>query len=258
MFSKVLVKLTSIFLFCMSATSATPSTEQPGEAHNINGDIHARANAPYLCEDPFVWLLRECVGAISPTAWQDVCRWNSFVVIYDYKPGNCPAGTTCLDRIDSLGHFIDCISDETGEPIGKGKSDPQAGTSDVKSGRTQLGNTQQQFSVKVDHDMTDASVAAVFKSECRTFNKKIFLFNVGNELNLGVDDKFLIAPNNVIVGNVHGYRENVCRGDKSKPTMARECYPLGKYNFKAGQTIDFTWGMTGDQEGKLVYGIIPA
>ena len=84
------------------------------------------------------------------------------------------------------------------------------------------------------------------------------MFNVGNELNLGVDDKFLIAPNNVIVGNVHGYKENVCKGDKSSPIKARECYPNGNYDFKSGQTIDFTWGMTGDQEGKLVYAVVPA
>ena len=181
MFNKVLVQLTGIFLFCISATSAAPSG-QPGEVQNIDDDIHARAYKPYLCEEPFIWVRRECVGATGPMAWQDVCRWNSFVVIYDYKPGSCPADTTCLDTFNSHGPFINCISNETGEPIGKGKTDPQAGTSGVKSGRTQLGNTQQQFSVTVDHDMTDASVAAVFKSECRTVNKKIFLFNVGNEL----------------------------------------------------------------------------
>ena len=181
MFNKVLVQLTGIFLFCISATSAAPSG-QPGEVQNIDDDIHARAYKPYLCEEPFIWVRRECVGATGPMAWQDVCRWNSFVVIYDYKPGSCPADTTCLDTFNSHGPFINCISNETGEPIGKGKTDPQAGTSGVKNGRTQLGNTQQQFSITVDHDMTDASVAAVFKSECRTVNKKIFLFNVGNEL----------------------------------------------------------------------------
>ena len=170
MLSKVLVKpLTGIFLFYLfyiSATSASPSG-QPGGLQNINNDIHARAPAPYLCEDPFVFERRECIGTISPHSWQDVCRWNSFVVLYDYKIGNCPQGSTCLDTFGPLGHFIDCISDETGQSIDKGKNDAQTGTSDVRSGRTQLGNTQQQFSVKVDHDMTDASVSAVFKSECR-------------------------------------------------------------------------------------------
>ena len=76
--------------------------------------------------------------------------------------------------------------------------------------------------------------------------------------NSGTDNKFLIAPNNVIVGNVHGYRQNICHGDKSSPTKARECYPMGKHDFKSGQVIDFTWGMTGDQEGKLIYSIMPA
>ena len=172
MLSEFLVKLTGIFLFCISATSTTPPG-QLGDAQNINDDIHARAYKPYQCEDPFVWVRRECVGALNPSAWQDVCRWRSFVVIYDYKPGNCLADTTCLDAFNSIGPFVNCISNEISQPIGKGKSDPQSGMSVVKSGRTQLGNTQQQFSVKVDHDMTDASVAAVFKSEYRTVNKNI-------------------------------------------------------------------------------------
>ena len=85
-----------------------------------------------------------------------------------------------------------------------------------------------------------------------------FSTHVGNQLNLGNDATFIIAPNNVIVGNVHGKKENVCHGDKSNPSKARECYPLGKYDFKAGQIIDFTWGMTSDQEGRLVYGVVPA
>ena len=43
------------------------------------------------------------------------------------------------------------------------------------------------------------------------------------KLNLGVDNKFIIAPsNNVILGNVHGYRENICHGDKSSSTTARQ------------------------------------
>ena len=94
-------------------------------------------------------------------------------------------------------------------------------------------------------------------SHLLVFTVVYFFAHVGNQLNLGVDYKFLIAPNNVIVGNVHGYRENVCHGDKSNPTKARECYPNGTYNFEAGQTIDFTWGMTGNQEGVILYGILP-
>ena len=159
MFRRVLVKLTGIFL-CISATFATPSG-RPREDQNINDERDVQYTPtnvykPYLCEDPFIWVRRECVAANGPMAWQDVCRWDSFVVLYDYKPGSCPADTTCLDGFNAQGNFIRCISNETGEPIGKGKSDPQVGTSDVKSGRTQLGNTQQQYSVTVDHDMTAA------------------------------------------------------------------------------------------------------
>ena len=179
MFRKVLVKLTGIFLFCISATSATPSG-QPRELQNTIDDRDILATPakyrPYLCEDPFRWVRRECVGAVSPMAWQDVCRWDSFATIYDYKPGSCPPGTTCLNTYNASGEFINCISDETGEPSAKGKDDPQVGKSDTKTGRTQLGNTQQIFSVRVDHDMTQASVAAVFESEYRTVNVRCRIF----------------------------------------------------------------------------------
>ena len=84
-----------------------------------------------------------------------------------------------------------------------------------------------------------------------------FLCSCRNQLNLGSDGNFLVAPDNVIVGNIHGETQQVCSGDKSSPTKARECYPNGTYDFKVGQIIDFTWGMTGDQEGKLAYGILP-
>ena len=273
MFNKVLVKLTGIFLLssCISATPATPPG-QPGEAKNITGnvDIRPRAYRPYQCDDPFRWNRRECVGILGPRAWQDVCIWNTYTLIYDYKPGNCPEDTTCLDGFNKYGdRFISCISDRTGKAIAgqtgrkKRTSDPQAGTSGVKRGRTEIGNTQQTFSVSVDHDMTGAAVAAVFQSECRTFSnvhRRIFLqsAHVGNQLNLGDDGSYNITPNNVIVGNVHGYQENICHGNKGNSAAARECYPLGTYDFKEGQTIDFTWGMQADQEGKLFYGIIPS
>ena len=160
MFRKAFVKLTGIFLFCISATSATPSG-RPREVQNINDERAVQYNPsssyiPYQCEDPFVWVRRECVAANGPMAWQDVCRWNSFVVLYDYKPGSCPVDNTCMDSFNAQGNFITCLSNKTGLPISKGKSDPQIGKSDVKSGRTQLGNTQQQYSVTVDHDMTAA------------------------------------------------------------------------------------------------------
>ena len=38
---------------------------------------------------------------------------------------------------------------------------------------------------------------------------------------------------------------------------ARECYPNGTYNLKKGDTIEYTWGMTNDQQGMLVFSIIP-
>ena len=77
-------------------------------------------------------------------------------------------------------------------------------------------------------------------------------------LNLGNDNSFLIEPNNVIVGNLHGEQQVLCQGDQSVPDKARECYPNGQYNLKKGDIIDYTWGMTSEQEGTLLYGIIPS
>ena len=262
MFSKVVVKLTGIFVFCISATSATPHpvNGHPEEAQNINGDILARASAykAYLCEDPFRWVRRECVPANGPRAWQDVCIWNSFVPVNDYKPGNCPEGYTCFPSYNVHGVFIACISDTTGKALGKRGSDPQMGVSGTKRGRTEIGNTQQLFSVSIDHDMNQASVAALFESESCTVNVHCLIFLFAHQTYLGDDRSFVIAPNNIIVGNVHGYKEKVCNGDKSDANKARECFPNGKYDFKTGQVIDFTWGMMADQEGKLVYAVMPA
>ena len=174
MFSKVLVMLNGIFLFCISATSATPHpvNGQPEEAKDITGDIHARANSQYLCEDPFVFVRRECVPANGPMAWQDVCVWHSFATINDLKPGSCPPDTTCLDAPNAAGFpFVTCFPNYQRKNLnGKRKYDPQYGTSETKRGRTDLGNTQQFHAVTIDHDMSGASVSAVFESECHSDN----------------------------------------------------------------------------------------
>ena len=75
---------------------------------------------------------------------------------------------------------------------------------------------------------------------------------------LGDDGAFIIAPNNVIVGKIHGKEVEVCKGDQRDASRARECYPNGTYNLKKGDIIDYTWGMTNDQQGILLYSIIPS
>ena len=178
MFGKVIVNLTCVFLILYtSATFASP-TAQPEEAlaHKVDEDsIHARARPPYRpyqCIYPYAWIRRECLGGNDPRAWQDVCGWATFATRfetdYDNKPGRCPPNTYCLDTYNSDGKpFISCL--------GKGKRtlrqfDPQAGTSNPKRARTQLQNTQIEYSVKIDHDIKGASVAAVVTSKCSPAN----------------------------------------------------------------------------------------
>ena len=175
MFSKVLVNLTGVFLILyISATSATPIGDS--EVQNIKNDIDPRAVRrppyyPYQCEYPYAWMRRECLGAVSPRAWQDVCGItnynNNFQTQYDNKPGTCPDDTYCLNGFNAAGRrFISCVSNKKGK--GKRPADPQWGASPPKRARTQLANTQLEFSVKIDHDITGAAVAAVIQSECRT------------------------------------------------------------------------------------------
>ena len=178
MLGKDLVKLTGVFLILyISATSATPIGE-PEKAENIQDDtgIHARAPPspynPYQCKYPYAWIRRECVPSVSVMAWQDVCAYttgrNGFVPSYDNQPGTCPVGTVCLDGFNAAGRrFISCVSTDR---KGKQKIDPQAGMSEPKRARNELGNTQVKYSVTLDHDMTAAAVAAVLESECRTVN----------------------------------------------------------------------------------------
>ena len=174
MLSKVLVKLTGIFLILhISATSATP-TAQPGEAQKINDDIHARVPSapyyPYQCSRFYAWMRRECVRAVDPRAWQDVCGKSTYYTNwrteYDNKPGSCPAGTYCLDSFNANNdRFIDCVSDKDKGKRKLDQLDPQIGVSDTKRAANQLSNTQFEYSVTLDHDMTGAAVAAVLRSE---------------------------------------------------------------------------------------------
>ena len=175
MFSKVLVELTGVFIILyISAISATP-TAQPGEADKINDNIYTRAYKRHKCADPYTWLRRECVGELGPMAWQDVCvhrnnvptRNTPIYIEYDNKLGSCTHDTYCLDTVKTDGpRFINCVSN-TKKSLGiKRNSDPQIGTSDTKRARPSLGNTQFEYSVTLDHDMTGAAVAAVIISGC--------------------------------------------------------------------------------------------
>ena len=176
MFSKVLVKLTSVFVILyISSTSATPA----GTVQNTNDDtaLAPHDNSAYQCKQPYTWMQRECTD--SPRGWRDVCTWSAagtnLETKHDNKPGMCPEGTFCLNTLKKDNkHFSACISNQQSK--GKQPLDPQAGTSYPIKAIKGIWNTHPQFSVTIDHDMTDASVSAVFKSECRTVNVHCHIF----------------------------------------------------------------------------------
>ena len=66
-----------------------------------------------------------------------------------------------------------------------------------------------------------------------------------------------MATSKVVVGKVRESGVVVCQGDQSDNAKARECYPLGRFDLKEGQVINFTWGMTEEQQGILEYTVWP-
>ena len=80
-----------------------------------------------------------------------------------------------------------------------------------------------------------------------------FFAHVGNQLNLGEDSTFAITPNRYIVGSLRGTGRKLCNGSK---VHHMECHPNGVFGLRKGDIIDFTWGMTEGQVGKLKYAIV--
>ena len=168
MFSKVLVKLIGVFLIlCISLTSATPA----GKAQNTSDDTQSlapRTNILYQCPTPYIWKRRECIQdgiGSSPRNWQDVCSSPSGME-YKNQPGMCSEHTFCIDRfLHNKQPAVACVPLAISK--GKQRHDIQSGSSEQIVARKQA-NTQFQHPVTIDHDMSDASVSAILKSECRT------------------------------------------------------------------------------------------
>lgn len=220
--SKLFFNAIAFFIiFYISATSASPA-EQFGPVESEN-DIYARAaRAPYLCEYPYAWKRRECLPSVNARAWQDVCTWTSyatqFQTEYDNIQMSCPDKTFCINTIlDDYGsRSIRCVR---GTPGRRKHEDLLVGSSERERARPDLGNTQLEFFVKIDTDMAETSVATVVESD---------------------DGTFIVTPDNVIVGKIQDREVEVCRGDKSD-NKARECYPKGRFDFRKGDIIDYTW-----------------
>ena len=197
MHSKLLFNLTqaAVFLiFYIFATSATSvPAAQPVEFQKINegSDVngawmgtglggvhaHARARRPYrteFCHYPYTWQRRECLPSVDPSAWQNVCTFSSHTTQSDVKYHNtkssCPGKNVCMDTVDAKGQrFAQCV--DVNDTSGQGQAgSPQVGSSDIKRAITFDGNTQVEFSVKIEDDIPVASVAAIVQSECLTFN----------------------------------------------------------------------------------------
>jgi hypothetical protein len=74
----------------------------------------------------------------------------------------------------------------------------------------------------------------------------------------GLDESFVMRPQNIIVGKIRGKEITVCAGDHSSPSKAMVCYPHGRHQLWTGDIIDFSWGLRNGQSGSLKYLVWPS
>ena len=172
MFSKVLVKLTGVFLVLyISAISVTTTQALAPRELDVrqSPDQHG-------CVKPYTWQLRECVGTRAggtrvSRAWVDVCLQTG-TTKYDNKQGICDVGNYCLNTFSRGSGTRSTLCVPLQNSRGKQSTDAQTGSSDRITG----GPTQITYSVQIDHDIIAASVSAVIKGECHTVNVHFLMF----------------------------------------------------------------------------------
>ena len=179
MFSKVLVTLTSVFLILqvyIPVTSATPASA--GKAQNTTQSLAPRALGDG-CAKPLTWFRRECVSSqngpsASATGWEDVCGRDNKVI--DRKAGSCVGGTYCLDIYGMLSSTQSIICVPVERRTGVRATDALTGSSFQFRSRRRAAVMRYDYHVKIDHDMTAASVSAVLQGECHTVNVHFLMF----------------------------------------------------------------------------------
>ena len=273
MFSKVLVKLTGVFLIIFtSVTSATPSSagkvQNTTEALTLRADDLRRPPPPHYdphgCTSPYVYYRRECNGNMR--LWEDVCGFRGMgrlpdgrhvqTTVYNNKTGMCDKNNYCLDTwAEGEKRGIICVPIQ--DSTGTGPTDPLTGTSNPMGAVKKWGVSQLHFELTVTHAMIGASVSAVFISECRSSLSCVICFfaHLGIQLNLGNEGTYIVTPHNVIIAHLRGHQTALCSGDGKHP---EQCYPGSARDFKVGDIIDFTWGMSELQIGGLVFAVVPS
>lgn len=200
------------------------------------------------CPYPFHWVRRECRPNAGPEFWRDVCEYNRRqpfpTTMYHFLYNQCPKNWLCVPDVDGDGdESIKCVKPEersdpsSSRPAKKQKtSGAQYGTSEVQVAHSGNDNAQLEFDAKIGWDIPGASVSAEF---------------------LSMDNSFAVAFNTPIVGKIKGTDKTVCKGDKSDPRKARQCVPTGEHDLKAKEDINFTYGLTPGQKGRLAWAAVP-
>jgi hypothetical protein len=69
---------------------------------------------------------------------------------------------------------------------------------------------------------------------------------------VGTDQNYPVAANKALVGSLRSTNIKLCDYNATN----RDCVPTVKHTFTVGDTIDFTFGLTGAQRVRLFYAII--
>ncbi|USP72791.1 hypothetical protein yc1106_00065 [Curvularia clavata] len=222
---------------------AKRQVEARAEWRNAKRALHAlqkRVPVDNHCEPEDEWVSRRCTSDISAQAYEDECQTPDGD---EYtEPGHCPQNTVCQDIEIPNGTdpgtgeeiFIDDILCVPSTPPRQDNISRkrQYGYRSV----TASSSKKQIVSIPVLVDNPTSSVSASI---------------------LGNDRSFDILPASTLTANLRGFQLNLCEQEPTNQQKnSRMCIPkLPNHNLRNGQFIDFTFGLSGLQEGFFFYSI---
>ncbi|EOA89100.1 hypothetical protein ACJQWK_09551 [Exserohilum turcicum] len=192
---------------------------------------------PRTCPRGSTWIFRDCMPDENERAWQDTCRDNVSLELFDVD-GLCPEETVCDDYRPYLGR-----TDEHGNPepehdiICRPKVAPSQDTITTDPGTSRKSQYGYRFIELANMKSTDIAVPVYVEVENASVAAEF----------LGPGKQGVLYPSQTLTANLRGHKLNLCRQFQNNPIKAhntRSCIPTDQTNhLYKGQTIDFTFAI---------------
>ena len=205
------------------------------------------------------WHARNCVAEEVDQIWYGECIDMDGDVSYGW--GICPDETICMDVYGPEPDYaptIACVIRPTCDackPSIAGGPPPLNG----QTGVYQLGDPYEirpplrGISVTMETSISGASVTAfmegTYQISQQTLTCRIFLLNIPNYE--GTDGNYLVELTKPLRGSLRRTNDQTCAYNVTN----RDCVPVGTWNLKIGDVIDFTYGLGHSQVVRFYYGI---